>query len=162
MTIGDSFLTGVGQRSLKTLQIYVRMAGVGIKGITDSLDLHNPSSDLADYDFWKAMSVPEKSDASSENSGFKKTIKVQLSATFGAKETIEILNEKRVTSYFLFKSHESSCSCELDMGVNGASSISCKIPGGYRTQLGINCDINDSKEHAAYAFMCKNIYVWCE
>ncbi|MFN7903948.1 MAG: tyrosine-type recombinase/integrase [Pseudobdellovibrionaceae bacterium] len=32
-----------GWKSLKTMQIYIRKAGVNIKGITNSLDLHDPS-----------------------------------------------------------------------------------------------------------------------
>ena len=36
-----------GWKDLKTMQFYVRKAGVEIKGITDCLDLHNPSKSAA-------------------------------------------------------------------------------------------------------------------
>ncbi len=36
-----------GWKDLKTMQIYVRKAGVDIKGTTDCLDLHSPSSETA-------------------------------------------------------------------------------------------------------------------
>jgi len=32
-----------GWKNLKTMQIYIRKVGVNIKGITDGLDLHDPS-----------------------------------------------------------------------------------------------------------------------
>lgn len=32
-----------GWKDLKTMQIYMRKAGVDIKGITDHLEIHNPS-----------------------------------------------------------------------------------------------------------------------
>jgi hypothetical protein len=31
-----------GWKDLKTMQIYIRKAGVNIKGITNNLDLHDP------------------------------------------------------------------------------------------------------------------------
>ncbi len=34
-----------GWKELKTMQYYIRKAGVNILGITDSLNLHNPSND---------------------------------------------------------------------------------------------------------------------
>lgn len=34
-----------GWKDLKTMMIYARKAGVDIKGITDCLDLHNPSAE---------------------------------------------------------------------------------------------------------------------
>ena len=37
-----------GWRDLKTLMIYIRTAGINIRGITDLLDLHNPSRNSAD------------------------------------------------------------------------------------------------------------------
>jgi integrase len=36
-----------GWKNLKTMQIYIRKAGVNIKGITDGLDLHNPCDQIA-------------------------------------------------------------------------------------------------------------------
>ena len=33
-----------GWKDLKTMMIYMRKAGISIKGITDTLDLHNPSN----------------------------------------------------------------------------------------------------------------------
>lgn len=40
-------MTMGGWKDLKTMQIYIRKAGVGIKGITDNLDLHNPGQQEA-------------------------------------------------------------------------------------------------------------------
>lgn len=37
-----------GWKDLKTMMIYIRKAGISIKGITDRLDLHNPNRKLAD------------------------------------------------------------------------------------------------------------------
>jgi hypothetical protein len=36
-----------GWRDMKTMMIYVRMAGIDIKGTSDVLDLHNPINELA-------------------------------------------------------------------------------------------------------------------
>ena len=36
-----------GWKDLKTMQIYIRKAGIDIKGITSSLNLHNPSNQMA-------------------------------------------------------------------------------------------------------------------
>ncbi len=36
-----------GWRDLKTMQRYIRKAGVDIKGITNNLDLHNPNRIIA-------------------------------------------------------------------------------------------------------------------
>ncbi|MFZ4404632.1 MAG: hypothetical protein ACOYOK_11070 [Pseudobdellovibrionaceae bacterium] len=33
-----------GWNDLKTMMIYIRKAGIDIKGITDNFDLHNPSA----------------------------------------------------------------------------------------------------------------------
>ena len=40
-------MTMGGWKELKTMEIYIRQAGVDIKGITDSLDLHNPKMQSA-------------------------------------------------------------------------------------------------------------------
>jgi hypothetical protein len=37
----------LGWKDLKTMMIYMRKAGIDIKGITDKLDLHNPRFETA-------------------------------------------------------------------------------------------------------------------
>ncbi len=49
-------MTMGGWRDLKTMMIYVRKAGISIKGMTDSLSLHNPATEVA-----AVLKLPERS-----------------------------------------------------------------------------------------------------
>lgn len=42
-----------GWKDLKTMQFYIRKAGVDIKGISDKLSLHNPKTDIKILNFVK-------------------------------------------------------------------------------------------------------------
>ncbi len=90
-----------------------------------------------------------------------KTIYVSRSVSLGPKHIVSYKNKFKLESVRIWQSDGSSCNCSLDYGYSGASSLSCNIPGGYRVQFGFNCDYNNSREKAAYAFMCMNWYVWC-